>query len=1027
MLLAVMGMLFSCQRIELPEQDSNLNPGEGVSSGKATISFTAMLPATPQTKAMGDEPTADIKSMHLVVFDSNGMLVETSKAIPGSSKTHDGHNYESTFEVTLSITDQPRIIHLIANCPVDQIAYGHEASIISNLYVTKDNEIETAYWARIEVPDLIVETDEVTGKTSFIGAATKAAFTCVPMLRNYAQIVVRNATVMKSDHAPFVFEGFYVYNTIDRGTVAPYNSKIQGFQSFLDENNEKYSYPELISLKEGDRDVSYEGHALSSATLNRTLSEIVEVNGSDANGCPVSDSYYMYERRVNPMEEDESKWFESPTHLIIKGNYNNEGTSYYKVDLIYPVKNEEGTVEKFNYYHILRNFKYQFTIESVEKSGYPSIDAAIEGAPNNILSGSTTTTKFTNISDRQGRLWVSYTDATLVEGGETTLMYKYIPDITSDAVNNKIAPNHKYGEQGGVIILDDMLGDIITDYKVANKDIVGGPWDGFREVTLTVKDPTDVTQRQAIVVRTDNAALNREVRYYLKSKLNLKVQCVQDVIPASIGEKLRVNILIPDDAEITADMFPMDLAIETWNMSIAPDSELNQLPVSTGPSSIPSKNGKISYYFTKTIETYEDYRNSIVDGYMTIPTHWITSMADNASFIVVTNKYFNYAYDSWVNSTGQALDNPFALFKNLKFTAIPETEGGNVTFSFSYDESVTTTRETVTITFVGVKADPSTDSRLRLVSENAATGTYVYTFTPVAETNGVISLTQKINVKTVSPRGDVSATLESASYKKTTSTDKTRPFYSFSGSFSESGPLSSAANTPVDYSFYVGDPDREITITMDGLDLRSDAVSIELSSIATKASAGTISGSNGKYTYSPNGTTGRVTLSLKTTNTSQLTSTATRSITLSDGNKYYKDETNTIEQKVKQTITATLTFNNTDKRLERTNEKQVWSENDITFTNNKKTTNVTNNSNPIRLYSGQNAIVSVPSGGVITKIVFTCSSKDYANTLRNSIDNSATRSGSTVTVTLNGTSSEYTISSLSGEVRLSSISVTYDK
>ena len=102
---------------------------------------------------------------------------------------------------------------------------------------------------------------------------------------------------------------------------------------------------------------------------------------------------------------------------------------------------------------------------------------------------------------------------------------------------------------------------------------------------------------------------------------------------------------------------------------------------------------------------------------------------------------------------------------------------------------------------------------------------------------------------------------------------------------------------------------------MDGLDLRSDAVSIELSSIATKASAGTISGSNGNYTYSPNGTTGRVTLSLKTTNTSQLTSTVTRSITLSDGNKYYKDETNTIEQKTdKQTIAAGQLITNISKK-----------------------------------------------------------------------------------------------------------------
>ena len=395
-------------------------------------------------------------------------------------------------------------------------------------------------------------------------------------------------------------------------------------------------------------------------------------------------------------------------------------------------------------------------------------------------------------------------------------------------------------------------------------------------------------------------------------------------------------------------------------------------------------------------------------------------MANNASFIVVTNKYFNYAYDSWVNSAGQVIDNPFALFKNLKFTAIPATEGGDVTFSYSYDESVTMEREPVTITFVGVKADPSTDSRLALVSENAATGTYVYTFTPVAEANGIISLTQKINLKTVSPRGEVSATLQSASYKKTTATDKTRPFYSFGGSFSDPGPLSSAAGTPVDYSFYVQDPERAITITMDGLDLRSDAVSIDVSSIAPRATAGTITGSNGVYTYQPNGNTGLVTISLKTTSTYK-----SCLITLSDGNKYYKDETNTIEQRKQRT--STITFDDTNKRSERTNSRQVWTENDIVFTNERSSgNNVADNYKPVRLYSKQSVKVAIPDGGIITKIVYDCNTSNYASTLKNSIGNAATASSDKVTVTLNGTSSEFVISSLSGEVRLDGITVTYE-
>ena len=988
--------------------------------GEATVSFSALLPNAPETKAMGDEPSEDIETLHLVIFDENGMLVETRKAdfVDSIATRGTDHYYERQFKVTLSITDQPRKIHFIANCPVNQIAYGHEASIIGNLYVSNG---ETAYWASASVPNLMVETDD-DGNSSFKSQATQNAFTCIPMLRNFAHIIVRSTA------KDFKFEGFYVYNTIDMGTVAPYNNKIQGFQSFINPaTGTKYSYPQLMDLEDNGRSVSYEGHALAAAKLNRTLSDIVELD--ETKDGHVSLPFYMYERRISVNGSDESLWHESPPHLIIKGKHGNEASSYYKVDLVYQT-NTADSIETKVYYHILRNFRYQFTIDKVQKSGYPSIEAAIEGAPNNILSGSTTTSEFTNISDQKGRLWVSYTTQTLVESGEVTFMYKYVPNITTDAVNNKIDPDQRYGEAGGVIVLEDMLGNVITDYKVDEKNITGGEWDGFREVTLTVKEPTAATQNQTIIVRTkDNSDLYREVKFYLKKKLNLTVDC-PDTVPAAIDENVKIDIIVPDDPEITADMFPMELAIETWNMSVSPNTQLNDfaLPVVTGPSTITEKKGLQSYYFVYTIETYEDYKNNLVEGVgMTISTNWKTSMIDNKTFVVVTNKYFNYAYDSWVNTAGQAMDNPFAYFKNLKFSKIPEAANGDVIFTFAYDESVTPDKETATITFVGAMADSANDSRLTLKSSDPTTGTYTYTFTPAPGTDGTIAAAQQISLKTVAARGDVSVSMQSASYKQTTLTDKSRPYYKFDGSFSQTEPLSSAAHTPVSYSFYVNYPVEEITITMDGLDLIQESVAMDP---ATRASEPTITGSNGVYKYYPNGTTGKVTLALQTANTTAITGTKTLSITLSDGGEYYLDETDTIQQVGKVTKTGTLTFDSKDKRISITYEKQVWSYDSITFTNDKAsaTQYVEDNAKPVRLRASSSVTVSVPSGGVITKIVFDCNTNDYATVLKNSIGTTATVTvlQDKVTVTPNGTSNEFKIIKLTGQVRLDGITVTYD-
>lgn len=687
-------MLFSCQRIELPEQAPVLRPGEGV-YGEATITFSAQIPIPVQTKAMGDDPfTAagqlnDLQTMHLVVFDENGMLVETREAeiLTPINGTHDTGRYdkgtqvilpEAKFEVTLTVTDQPRIIHFIANCPVDQIAYGHESSIIGNMFVTKSGYTgedkttsETAYWARVEVPYILVEEKRNAGG-EFLGYIPHNTiidkFQCIPMIRNYAQIVVRNST------SNFELEGFAIYNTIDRGTVAPYNEKIPGFQSFTfgTTNNEKFSYPELSnpSLTNGALLHPYEGHALASATLNTQLSSfltsyntdeiVLDADGNqitDADGNPVKyqecHPFYMYERKVSARTDQEEMWKESPPHIIIKGKYGTSTTStYYKADLIYSKTSADG-ISSNHYYNILRNFRYQFTIVRVSGDGYASPEEAIAGAPSNNLSSSTTTTKFTNISDEDGRLWVSYTDTTLVNDNTISLMYKYVPDLSVvDSNGEPVINNSVITTQGGVgVKLDGLLdGEVISGYTVADDDITEGPWAGYREVTLTINDPAAVNKNQTVAVRTNNPSLSRDVRYTLKQPYMLAVSCTDEPVPASLGQEVQVDIKLP--IGLTDDMFPLELDIEVYDMTLSPDAVKNekQLPVKTGPSVIPSKNGQNTFHYVLTIETKAEYDQiPTADNQKTITTHWLTNISNNASTVYVFNKYFQTASASWTN------------------------------------------------------------------------------------------------------------------------------------------------------------------------------------------------------------------------------------------------------------------------------------------------------------------------------------------------------------------------------------------
>ena len=122
---------------------------------------------------------------------------------------------------------------------------------------------------------------------------------------------------------------------------------------------------------------------------------------------------------------------------------------------------------------------------------------------------------------------------------------------------------------------------------------------------------------------------------------------------------------------------------------------------------------------------------------------------------------------------------------------------------------------------------------------------------------------------------------------------------------------------------------------------------------------------------------------------------------------------------------VTFSFANATQRVSQDNNSQVWKSGDVIFTNAKaaSSSNVVNNTNPIRCYASSSITVEAP--GNINKLVFVCNSSSYATALKNSITSGATVSGSNVTITTSGSTS-YTIAKLSAQVRINSLTVTYE-
>ena len=834
-------------------------------SGKVPILMSARIPyLEPITKAMGKKP--DINSFHLVVFDQNGMFVEIAEAeftgepiLPDDNSELSGiSDYTRNFKVILTLTDEPRIIHFIANCPVDQIVYGHESSIIGNLNVRNG---ETAYWSRAELPHIKVEgSAEDNGYGTHYHPCPDIVehLEKVHLLRNFAQIMVVDATTAANDK--FEMLGYSIYNTINIGTVAPYNNNNEEhpFQCFVDWHvhveddkgedaevtvsgtGKTYTYEQLLGL-----DYPYEGHALSSAELIRELPK-------DSNGIiwyPLPDPedgnnrtipFFMYERKVSVRTDEEEKWRESPPHVIVWAKYDGK-ECYYKFDLVYTTSDKE-----VKYYNILRNFLYHFTITNVTSAGYKTVEEAMAGAPSNNLSGSTTTSRFPEISVGDASLAVSYTDTTLVSSSDILFRYKYEKGNT--VCNGST----------NVTLVNATDGTVISSCEISTADIdnQNSKWDGYREVRFSIKEPKDVTEEQIVVVRTDDPNLSRNIRFILKKKMNLRVECDPRIYPGvDVGQY--VNIKLPPG--LTKDMFPLDLLIEVKGLTLTPDVEVedNHLPVNSGPSIIPDKNQN-SFYFTKTVFTYDEYTSLAVDSdnYRIVETHWRTNRVANASEVYVANKYFNTSSASWIN-----VNHDFSGVK-VNTTDIPKGLDRDVDIQFTMDtQDSDWNKKPITVNLVGLRnPNPTGDETADklIITPNV-------THSNVTVNSGTRTITVS-GLKTSDKEDKVGFNLVRDDYKLASDESGDRLDNAFTNYKFNLDKLDAQANIPVEYTFtlpqhYVDVVDgvnknMTITVKMDGLISNDDE---KLEYVSSTSSIRT-------YKFTPN-KAGTYTFKLRTTNT----------------------------------------------------------------------------------------------------------------------------------------------------------------
>ncbi len=134
----------------------------------------------------------------------------------------------------------------------------------------------------------------------------------------------------------------------------------------------------------------------------------------------------------------------------------------------------------------------------------------------------------------------------------------------------------------------------------------------------------------------------------------------------------------------------------------------------------------------------------------------------------------------------------------------------------------------------------------------------------------------------------------------------------------------------------------------------------------------------------------------------------------------------TKEEGAADQITETLTFIAAN-RTSHDAQQQTWKSGAIELVNKKgsSTSNVADYTEPARFYKSSSLEISCVG---MTKIVFKCSSNDYASSLNNSISGdglTVSISGSEVTVIFSSKVDTFKIDVLSGQVRVKSLEVSY--
>ncbi len=292
-------------------------------------------PAPVGTRAVDDDHA--VSSLDLLVFQQEGDEFIYKYRATAEFVSQDDNNSEAHFEAVLNKTDNEVKLLAIANCPSGKLDALGTTGLVTETEV-REGVIGSMADADPELGVFVMTGDIVLGQ----GISQALGSIRIQMLRTVAKITIEKAAAVDN----LDIRSITVYRSADLGQYFP------DLDAIVQPDGEGQTAP-MVSVASVPDAVDY--------------SRIEPLTTNFAGGLDGIFTTYLNENHTNAVVEEE-------TCIVVGGYFDGDGSklTYYRMDFDTeddaPIFNPKGNV--------LRNFWYQFTIESVADYGWDNPDDA---------------------------------------------------------------------------------------------------------------------------------------------------------------------------------------------------------------------------------------------------------------------------------------------------------------------------------------------------------------------------------------------------------------------------------------------------------------------------------------------------------------------------------------------------------------------------------------------------------------------------------------------------------------------------